>query len=495
MKHLYYFFVLIIFLFEAGFLSGQQLNPPYNEVFRENEITRIEIHIDADEKEALIHPANPEIDHYYECELLIQNSLLDTALYPVGIRIRGNTSRHHQKKSYKIDFKEFGGEQFYKLKKLNLKPNNNDPGQLRELLSWQMYRNMNVPAARTNYIELYMNDEFMGVYLNVENIDDEFVDRRFGNEAGNLYKCSWGATLELSNSVYDNHLFEIKTNEEENNRNLLNDFIQLLNSPDVEGWDEKMEAIFDVDNYLRQLAVESTIGHWDGYSFNMNNFYLYENPETGKIVFIPYDLDNTWGIDWIGYDWTEMDVLDWHSRQYTLPLTENTLAVPRFFNAYIGYLNDCFKWFNVDYIGVIASSYIDLLEESISNDRYYTLDYGYSVDDFVNSFDEAWGRQVVYSIRDYIEKRQQNSLVQISPYVVVSNVVVSESKIYPNPSDGCVVCFDTQSQESKPEVFSTTGRRISFIQAGNKLQFSDPLLPGVYVLKAESGVYRFSVYR
>ena len=43
----------------------------------------------------------------------------------------------------------------------------------------------------------------------------------------------------------------------------------------------------------------------------MNNFYLYHNLESGKFEFIPYDMDNTIGIDWIGRDWANRDIYDW----------------------------------------------------------------------------------------------------------------------------------------------------------------------------------------
>jgi spore coat protein H len=63
------------------------------------------------------------------------------------------------------------------------------PTMIRELLTLKYYREMNVPAARTHHVRLYMNDEYMGIYLNVEQIDDEFLNQRHGHEEGFLYKC------------------------------------------------------------------------------------------------------------------------------------------------------------------------------------------------------------------------------------------------------------------------------------------------------------------
>lgn len=35
--------------------------------------------------------------------------------------------------------------------------------------------------------------------------------------------------------------------------------------------------------------------HWDGYSFNRNNYRFYEDPTTGKFHFILHGMDQTWG--------------------------------------------------------------------------------------------------------------------------------------------------------------------------------------------------------
>ena len=107
------------------------------------------------------------------------------------------------------------------IKSLTLKAENNDPSMIRELMSLQTFRKSDLPAARTHHSEVYINDEYMGIYLNVEQIDDEFVDSRFGNEEGNLYKCAWGATLEDDGQINNDDIYELKTNEDVNDRSVL----------------------------------------------------------------------------------------------------------------------------------------------------------------------------------------------------------------------------------------------------------------------------------
>jgi hypothetical protein len=480
----YRLIIFCLFCFVTTTGSAKDINPDYNEVFLQGEVTIIEMQMDENDKQILLHPKNLYDDVYYPVDFRYWNSKLDTTVYNIGIRLRGNTARRSEKRPFKIDFKEFGGDQFLKLKKLNLKPNTNDPSQLREYLTILMYRKMGVPIARANYTEVYINDEYMGVYLNVENIDDEFVDRRFGNEDGNLYKCAYGASLLLSNDVYDNGLFELKTNEDTNDRLNLEDFIKLINDKSISNWSEKINAVFDVDNYLKQLAVEAMTGHWDGYSYNINNYYLYENPETGKIIYIPYDMDNTWGIDWVGKDWGKRDLLDWSSDANNTPLTNRLLDVEEYRDKYIRYLYEVLDFFkDIQYFDSIASSHYSLLSASIDNDLYYLMAFNFKHSDFYNSWEEAAGGHVKYGIADYIETRSKYAEMQL-PEITGYDVLESKSfHIYPNPCNGETVNISSFNGDiEKLSIFNSLGAKIEFSLQENKIIFKNKMSKGIYII-------------
>ena len=183
------FGVIISFILTEN-LFAQLENTGVDEVFRPDELGRIDITLSSSDRKLLVE-GDQNSDFYYSANLRFRNTVLDTTVVNVGIRIRGRSSRWHPKRSYKIDFKEFGGEKFFNYKKFNLEPNINDPSLAREPLSCNLYKEMGVPAMRYHYHTLYMNNEYMGVYLNIEHIDDEFVDRRYGSESGNLYKSSF----------------------------------------------------------------------------------------------------------------------------------------------------------------------------------------------------------------------------------------------------------------------------------------------------------------
>jgi spore coat protein H len=481
--------LLILFVvFYSCSIDGfsKNLNPDFNQIFLQGEVSVIRLFMDETDKQQLLDQDNRYTDTYYRTDFQFENSLIDTFLENVGIRIRGKTSRGNPKLSFKIDFKEFGGEQFFKLKKLDLKPDNNDPSLMREYLTTLMYRKMEVPVARACYTEVYMNDEYMGIYLNVENIDDEFVDRRFGNEEGNLYKCSYGATLEPTNNIKNTSLFELKTNEEINDRSGLKNLISLLAEKDDGNWTKEIESVFDVDLYLRQLAVEAMVGHWDGYSCNINNYYLYENPETGKIIYIPYDMDNTWGIDWIGPDWGKRNLLKWSSDTYKTPLTTRILGVTEFNKQYIRYLYDVLGFFkDREYFDSIAYSLFELLTYSVESDDYYPKTYGYDIDDFLNSYYDAAGGHVEYSIDGYIDTRISYAEKQLPKITDIRSIGDEIFSVYPNPSNGDLLYVSGGNLNSDEiNIYDAQGKSIGLSRNGNTiLTFQYKLPVGIYILK------------
>jgi uncharacterized protein YlxP (DUF503 family) len=53
----------------------------------------------------------------------------------------------------------------------------------------------------------------------------------------------------------------------------------------------------DLDRYITFYAVEAATSNYDGFSFNVNNAYLYAHPQDGRLIMIPYGADSSfWAI-------------------------------------------------------------------------------------------------------------------------------------------------------------------------------------------------------
>lgn len=504
--------LIVAYLLTVCYLAyNQSINPGPDEVYTAGEVALIELTMSESDKEALWFPENSYEDIYYLASMHFANSYLDETLDSVAIRIRGNTSRENIKKSLKIDFREFGSDKFHGYKKFNLKAGVNDPSMLREYISLQMYQAANIPVARAQHARVYINGEYMGLYLNVEQIDDEFLDKRFDSELGNLYKCYWGATFENNGEVNNNNRYELKTNEETNDRSKLINFVTVLNSYSGEDLKPLIEAIFDVETYLRQMAVETLIGHWDGYSFNSNNFYIHENPTTNKIDFIPYDLDNTFGIDWVGGDWGTRDVKQWGSDWINLPLNTKLLGIDSYFESYCrNMVTLCNTYFTHEYLDPILDENHTLIAPFVEEDLYYTYDRSYTYSDFQKTLDEARGDQVKYGVKEYIGVRNASALVQLEgyePYDTTNNgggtttsisPLAESVLIFPNPVKEGYFFIKTSRPDASPVVYDQMGRqvKIEFYDLGNgeyRLSFNSLPQAGWYVLKIDSLAQKFIV--
>lgn len=419
----------------ASQLHSQGINPEQDKVFREGEVMEIYMTMSVEDKEQLHLEENRWSEIYVQTDVTFTNTELSAVtVRNVGVRLRGNTARSHDKRAYKIDFKEYGGDQFEKYKKINLKPNVNDPALVRELLTMHLYRKMGVPAPLVGLAELYINEEYMGVYLMIEQIDDEFVDKRFGKEVGWLYKCHYGATLENDGQIFDEALYESKMNEESDTRAQLKDFVEMLeNTPDND-FKEKVEQAFEVDRFIRQLAVEAITGHWDGYSYLNNNYYFYYDEDAGKFEFIAYDTDNTWGIDWVDRDWATRDLTHFYRHNHPRPLTERILGIPEYERRYYGYLNILFdRYFTKDYLYPIFDQLESILSIHVQNDKYFDDSFEFSHQDFLDAFDYTSNQHVAYGLRDFLETRRSTGIPQVPDIVLESHKQTSWS-VYPNPS-------------------------------------------------------------
>ncbi|MFK7884954.1 MAG: CotH kinase family protein [Phycisphaerales bacterium] len=282
--------------------------------FRDSELTQITVTVAPADLSAML--ADPFSNQYYECTVRIVNSQTDTLVENVGIRPRGNTSRNAVKKSWKLKFNEFvPGREVHGLEKLNLNGHQNDPSVVRGKLAWDVYNDFGVPSPRASMARLVINDgsQVDDVYANVEQIDDEFLAAWFGDDTGNLYQCAYkGARADLryvppgNADAYANlgsSTYELENDSGADQHVDIADFIGFIEFADDATFAGQIADRFSVDNFLRSMAVDCVNGSWDNIWYGANNFFLYANPTTGVIEYIPYDLDNTYGIDFFSTDW------------------------------------------------------------------------------------------------------------------------------------------------------------------------------------------------
>jgi hypothetical protein len=227
----------------------------------------------------------------------------------VGIRFKGNSSLRSvassnvDKFSFKLDFDEFEDEypeienqRFYGFKQLNLNNNFGDESLLHEKVAADLFRDFGVVSAETSFCAVYVDygegSQYFGLYTIVEEVDDTVLDEQFGSDDGNLYKPD-GDAASFAEGTYDEYEMEKKNNEDEADYSDVESLYTIINSDlrtsDVEMWKDSLEEVFNVDGFLKWLAVNTVIQNWDTYGTMTHNYYLYNNPDTGLLNWIPWD--------------------------------------------------------------------------------------------------------------------------------------------------------------------------------------------------------------
>jgi len=449
-------FLFIITCLSPFFLAAQSTLPERGEVFRNDVVPRIDIQIAQADLDFIFEPDNAFSYVEHPATFIFNNGTVLDTVENVGFRLRGNTSRTASKKSFKVSFNTFESQKYRGLQKMNLNGEHNDPSTVRARLAWDMLRWAEVPGSRANHVELYVNGNYFGIYANIEHIDDNFIDSYFGNDEGNLYKNIYPCDMAYKGSdpdaykeeIFGRRAYQLRTNTERDDYADFANLVDIVNNTPIENLECELEEVLNVENFLKCIAFDVLIGNWDGPHYNKNNFYLYHNPSTGKFEYIPYDLDNTLGIDWLNRDWGTRDMYDWAQHGDTgRPFYNRTLEVPAFRARYSIYMQEFLEeFFNAETL----FPYIDVMRDQVApfimNDPFYPLDYGFSVNDFQDSFDDDLDYfQTDYSIKDYITTRIESCEEQLD--LVNTAPIISEVKNnYPLSGEDLVIFAEVRDE-------------------------------------------------
>ena len=234
---------------------------------------------------------------YTKALVQIDGNWLDTT----GVRIKGLSSYYKansKKKPFKLDFNEFTDDQEYDgMKKINLHNGSCDPGMLRDFVAYDVLRKAGVAAPRVAPCRLYFNDEFWGVYNMIEQIDKTFLKNYFSSGGGTLIKNTGWDELHWKGPEITPYLedYEMKTNEDEDDWSDFLHFVDVLNNSSDAEFPAAIEKVFDVDQYLHVMAVDVMTNNWDSYIDGERNWFLYHEPNSGRIHWIPWDYNLSLG--------------------------------------------------------------------------------------------------------------------------------------------------------------------------------------------------------
>ena len=213
----------------------------------------------------------------------------DRTFEPVGVRLKGENSFQgiHRKPAFKIKFDTFveGGE-FLGLEELTLNNMVSDTSMMHERMAYLVYREAGVPASRAHHARVYLNEEFYGLYANVETVDRRLIRRWFEDDQGTLFE---GWDVEFHDDWVD--AFQLEFGEDD--RTAIQGLTDALEIGDADDALTAAEQYVDLDAFLHFWAISAVVGQFDAYPYHYDDFHLYFDPVSGVLHFLPWGTDES----------------------------------------------------------------------------------------------------------------------------------------------------------------------------------------------------------
>ncbi len=293
---------------------------------------------------------------------LYGSGLMNAAVNVDGIRYEGSGVRFRGDNSYQkglrrnpmsIKLNHTNSEQNHQgYTHLKLSSALRDPSVVREMLFSEI-ANRYIPAPQMSYTKLYINDEYLGIFVNVESVEKPFLEANYGGAKGSFFKagvdykpenlpanCRQGLYGALE---YEDNLDCYKGNFEMNSAGGWSDIQELTRILNQEP--AKIENVLDVDRTLWMLALNNVMVNLSSYSGNRSvNYYLYKDIN-GRFQPILWDLNLAFGsyknID-SGSDLELKDLISLdpllHANNPYKPLISKLLADPFYRKVYLSHI-------------------------------------------------------------------------------------------------------------------------------------------------------------
>lgn len=337
----------------------------------------------------------------------------------IGVRSRGFGSRNGIKPGLEIEFDRYvRGQTFLGLTSLVLDNSIQDASFLRARLSMLLFREMRIPAPRETYARLYVNSQYVGLYVMAEPIDENFLTRSFRENAGYLYEYRWRDYyyfdyLGSNTDLYSPRLFEPRTRENDFDPAAIVELVHTINFADT----SQLAEFLDLELFLRFIAVENFLAEGDGILgiWGMDNFYLYRFQNTRRFQLIPWDRN--------------FSFLDAYrsvrANADTNVLTHRLFQIPEFDSAYTEALRRT---------ALVAGAAGDWLDQEL--ERAYAQMRSAALEDPLKPGTNAQFEDDVEAIRDFVRKRRDYVISQLGPLpppAVSSGGIVNTASLAQQP--------------------------------------------------------------
>lgn len=368
------------------------------------------------------------------------------------------------KKPLKISMNRYvSGQKYDGLKKINLSNGFQDPSMMRDALAYKFMRDAGLDAPRTAFTKLYLNGTYWGLYIMVEEVDLRALKNWYTADSGNLFKCINNTSLDYQGTSPANYQdeFELQTNETANDWSRLIELTKKIATTQT-NFEDSILKVLNIDRYLYVLAADVIMLNWDSYYDHGRNFFLYQNPESNLMDWIPWDYN-------LAFSNNNTDlIIDYAMsmngpQQLVKKIQDDPELRSSFFDHVCILMDNYFTTANLSpYITTTAA----LIRPDLNtdNNKFFSIaDFDASLNNDVSAMD-PFGQWATYrGLTQFINERQSDVAQQLNNYqhectsLAVQELALESVLVYPNPFESTFT-VEAGSTIEQLEVYSITGQ-------------------------------------
>ncbi len=368
---------------------------------------------------------------------------VDGVTYPrVGVRFRGNTSYRRlpvgsEKAGFNIETDLYiAGQDLYGYEHLNLNNGYHDPTFMREVVTYQISRRY-MCAPKANFVKVYLNDNYWGIYINVQQPNSDMMKEWFRSSGGNRYRgFPSGGAGSFNDSAY-NYLGSTASNytrgwefKKGDGTDLMNMITVLTQTPSSQLL-AALPKVWSIDQSYWYCATMNALAHTDSYIGTGKDHMNYHDPVHDVFLMYPFDVNEA-----IGGQGGRANLSPYFNTTNSLrPLLSRTLPLgdlrERYNAHYRTILNESLNW---TVIGGLVTKYQAMITKDVAADTKKI----YPTSAFTSNVTQNYGsgRQLILGLKPLVDGRERY-LKTISSLTATEAMLsgITQSPTYPKPTE------------------------------------------------------------
>ncbi|MHC4851062.1 MAG: CotH kinase family protein, partial [Planctomycetota bacterium] len=330
----------------------------------------------------------------------------------VGVRFRGNTSYKRlppssEKRGFNIRLdSNIPGQDLYGYDHLNLNNGYHDPTFMREVVLYQIARRY-MSAPKANFVKVYLNDNYWGIYINVQQPNKDMMDEWYRDGSGNRYRgfpsqfpFDRAALIWLGSTVAPyKTAYEFKKGD---GTDLLK-LITVLNQTPQNQLQTELPKIWSVDQGYWYCICMNVMLQTDSYIGTGKDHFLYHDPFHDIFHIFPFDVNENLG----GEGFANPNLSPFYNTTNSKrPILSQTMQFARWKARYIAHyrtvVEQSFSW---QEIGGLVTKYQKMIANDVAADTkkiYTTAQFTQNV-----TQDVRIGRTTIKGLKPLVEARRK----------------------------------------------------------------------------------------